>query len=122
MDRGGITAGPEQRPAGSGFHVGPFRVALKRGDDVAALRLDLEPGFARVGDEGFDQPRRNAASADRGRDKRMVGNMDAIPRDPGEAANDVAVGDMRLVFSGPATVVLGDGHAHHACAPVQFGA
>ena len=67
--------------------------------DIGAFGLDPEVLLARVGDHCLDQFECNPASADFGRDQRMVGHPHSAAQDPGQPTDRFRTRNMGVVFT-----------------------
>lgn len=76
--------------------------------DIGAFGLDLEVLLARIGDQCLDQFQRHPASADFGRDQRMVGHPHSAAQDPGQPPDRFRAGNMGMVFTALIIAMTGD--------------
>jgi membrane protein YdbS with pleckstrin-like domain len=77
--------------------VGPLGMAAEQRRDVAALRHDLEPLLARIGDQRLDQHLRHALPAHRRWDERVVRDPQRAHRPPGQHRGPVGSGQRGAV-------------------------
>lgn len=97
-------------------------MALELRGDIAADRIDLEALFPGVCNQGLDQPRGHALSADFGRDQGVFGGANSAALHPGQPPDRGLARQVRMVLANPVRTVAGYSHFGHGRLPMLDGA
>jgi len=93
--------------------VGPFRVSLELGGDIATHRINPESLFAGVGDQRIDQLRSDTPTSDLRGYQGMFGRADITFHHPGQSADCALAFNVRLVLANLVRTVAGYSHFGH---------